>query len=171
MPLTAQQICQIARERAKCPNYTVQSGYALNSFLQELCETYDFAAARGTFNGTFVSATTQVNNLNTAVASGPFELPADYLRAKRGDVYYFPQGYINLPYYLVPIDIEEFDGLIQQAGFQNFPVYWVTDMSVQPPIAYVWPPAGGAYPFMVRYSRKMPDIVNPETSGDFPWFI
>jgi hypothetical protein len=239
VPLTAQQICSLARQTARVPGYTAQSGQLLNAILQELGDSYDLDAAGKVFNSTFSGATAPIGNLNILLASGPFTLPADYLRADVDGVLYFPQGLANLPLRLAPIDIQEFDGLVQQAGFQNFPVFWATDMSnaepvlsttgnthttttldalpttaglvaglgvagrsivpgttltavgansvtlsqaatasltgisvyfAVPPIAYVWPPVTGAYPYMVRYRAHMPDIVTPETSTEIPWF-
>lgn len=170
MALQAQQIVILANQVAKVPGYTSQAGQLLNAILSELCQDYDLDVAKGTFNFTLTPASVKIGNLNAQLASGPFILPADYLRAKIGDVLFFPLGYGNFPQKLIPIDLEEFDVLVQQAGFQNFPVYWATDMSQSPPIAYVWPPSSGAYPAMARYYRQMPDIATPEISTTVPWF-
>lgn len=170
MPLSAQQICDLARQRAKCRGFETQSGEYLNVILAELCQNYDFTASQGSFNFNLTPASVPIGNLNAQLASGPFQLPADYLRAKEGDIYYYPIGLGNYPLPLIPIDINEFDGLVQTAGFANFPVYFVTDMSQNPHVAYVWPPASGAYPAFLRYYRQMPDIVTPETSAVEPWF-
>lgn len=129
MPLSASQICSLARQTAKVRGFTTQSGQFLNAILSELCQEYDFDVAKKTYNFTLSGATTPIGNLNAQLASGPFKLPFDYLRAKIGDIYYFPQGLANFPIKMVPVDLAEFDGLVQQAGFQNFPVFWVTDMS------------------------------------------
>jgi hypothetical protein len=247
MALTSSQICAIARNRSKAVNYTTQSGLYLNLALQEICLTGDYEIAKGAFNSTFAVGTTPIGNLNVQLASGPFTLPPDYLRAKRGDIIYYPTP--AFPLFLIPIDLEEFDIQVQQAGFQNFPVFWATDTSrradvvttsgttisgngvisnvgnllgitvgqgvygdaiapstvtlvtavnsgagtvtVSPaanviatyadparssltfavcPSAYVWPPVGGAYPYFLRYFRKMSDIWKPESSQQIPWF-
>lgn len=170
MPLQAQQLCKLARQDAKCRGFESQSGELLNAILSELCQNYDLAVAQTAFNFTLTSAAAPINNLNAQLSSGPFTLPADYLRANEGDIYYYPVGLGNFPLPLIPIDIAEFDGLVQQAGFQNYPVYFVTDMSQTPALAYVWPPASGAFPAMVRYYRQMPDIATPELSAMVPWF-
>lgn len=167
MPLSSAQIVTLSTQVAKCPNYTSQAGQLLNSILSDLAQTYDFALARGTFNFNFTPAVAPIGNLNAQVASGPFTLPTDYLRAKKGDVMWFLQ---QVPYPMIPIDIEEFDTMVQQAGLQSYPYLWATDMSQSPPVAYVWPPASGQYPCMVRYYRQMPDIATPETSATVPWF-
>ena len=241
--MNAQQICTIARQIAKVPGFAAQSGMLLNAILAELCQEQDLDAAGKTFNFTLTPASVPIGNLNAQLASGPFKLPVDYLRTKPGNIRFFPSGLANFPLPLTPIDISEFDALVQQAGFQNFPVFWATDMSEaapvqtvqaavvsgsttmqlesalsgtalsngmgvngigipvattitypgsgttvtlsQPanatapaaaytfgicPIAYVWPPASGAYPCMVRYQSQMPDIMHPETSALVPWF-
>ena len=237
--LQAQEIVRIALRTAKAPNFTQDANSLLNAILAQLCQENDFDAAKQAFNFTFTGATAPIGNLNAQLASGPFKLPVDYLRAKIGDILYFPQGLANFPLKLTPIDLAEFDALVQQAGFQNFPVFWTTDMSAAspmltttgntngtttlsglasttnlgasggvagpgivpgttftfaggtsvtlsravtstgtggsytfgtPPIAYVWPPASGGYPCLVRYYSQMPDIATPSTSAQVPWF-
>jgi hypothetical protein len=129
MALTAAQICNIARNRAKATGYLTASGQYLNLALQEIALTGDYEAAKAPFNFNTSGALAPIGNLQAQLASGPFPLPLDYLRAKKGDIHLFwVQGF---PVRLEPIDLEEFDGLVQQAGFQNIPVFWVTDMSVQ----------------------------------------
>jgi len=244
MPLNAAQICQLAGNRAKVPGFAADQGACLNLALQWFAQRYDFEVNKAPFNFNFTGATAPIGNLQAQLASGPFTLPADYLRAKRGDIQFYPvAGY---PFQLTPIDLNEFDHQWQQAGFQNYPVFWATDTSLRRdvltttgsttagsgvivnmlttagltagmgvygdaiklgsvaqivagsitatgvtlsvpgdvlstgpgasltfavnPIAYVWPPAGGAYPCFVRYYRIPPDIANPASSTAIPWF-
>ena len=134
MALTSAQIITLALQIAKVPRYTSQAGQILNSILSDLCQRWDLDLAKKTFNFNFTPATVPIGNLNVQLASGPFILPVDYLRAKIGDVLYFPTGLGNFPLKLTPIDLEEFDGLVQQVGWQNFPVYWATDMSQAAPV-------------------------------------
>jgi hypothetical protein len=125
MPLSAAQICSIAQTRAKVPGFTTDAGLCLNLALQWFALQYDFEINKASFNFNFDPATTAIGNTQAQLASGPFILPADYLRAKRGDIQFYPvAGY---PFQLTPIDLEEFDHQWQQAGFQNYPVFWVTD--------------------------------------------
>jgi hypothetical protein len=234
--LTATQIVTLAGQIAKTPGMTAQGGQFLNVILEELAQNYDFDLAKGTYNFTFPVATRAIGNLNASLASGPIFLPADYLRAKRGDIMWFNAGF---PMQLVPIDLDEFDRLVQTPGLMSFPTIFATDMSQpqilltqagsnsgsttldnipdtsslyvgavvvktdvpmfttitaivnantvtmsnaatntfigqtifqQPPMAYVWPPASGAYPAMVRYSRQVPPLATPEASTYYPWF-
>lgn len=155
MSLQAQQIVALACQTAGVTGYTSQAGVLLNSILQELAQTYDFDIARGTIvitlNGTF----------------GPYNLPADYLRADENDVFYTING---VPYFPVPQDLSEFDALIQQAGIQGYPVAFATDMSQSPPTMMFWPAPSGNYPVTVRYRRQMADIATPEASATVPWF-
>jgi hypothetical protein len=168
MAATAAQVCTLALQIAKAPNFTSQAGQWLNAILSDLCDTYDFDIAKKTFSFTFNPAqATTANFPNVTTGGGPYDLPADYLRAKLNDVMWFNQG---VPYPLIPVDLAEFDWQVQQAGNQSFPYLWATDMSQSPPVAIVWPAPSGAYPVMVRYYSRMPDIATPETSATVPWF-
>lgn len=164
-----------------------QAGQLLNIVLQELCQNFDFDAARGApfhfnFNGT----------------TGPYNLPADYLRMRQGKSFYIYNGQ---PYFMNYIELEEYDALIQQPGFFDFPRNITVDMADQlagvsgefnpqdfstdlaigpgpqgqgldptPPQAYVWPPPSIVVTVTVRYYRQMPWIPTPETSQTVPWF-
>lgn len=168
MPLTAAQICTIARQTAKASSFNTQSGQLLNSILSDLNQTYDLDVSMGTFNFNFnVNVQVSAEFPNIAAGAGPYPLPADYLRAKRDEVMWFLQG---VPYPMIPIDLSEYDWRVQQAGNQAFPYLFATDMSQSPPVAIIWPGASGAFPCMVRYFRQMPDITTPETSTTVPWF-
>lgn len=182
--LTSAQIVQIACQVGRGPGFTMQAGQLLNSILADLCQTYDFAIARGTVSFTFTTGLTPSGEFPNLVAgAGVYTLPTDYLRAVRDEVMWFNQG---VPYPLIPVDLAEFDWQVQQAGNQAYPYLWATDMSQSPPLAVVWPGASGAYPVMVRYQRQMADIgsgiapVNgntwnpgtnpPESATVVPWF-
>jgi hypothetical protein len=167
--LTAAQIVTIACQTAKCPGFTSQAGQLLNSILSDLCENFDFELARGTSNFNFnpsLSPTAEFPNLQ--FGAGPYPLPADFLRvADNKEVMWFLLG---VPYPMIPVDMSEYDNLVQQAGLQSYPYLYATSMDTQPPIMVVYPPPSGAYPVMVRYFRQMPDITTPETSNVAPWF-
>ena len=156
MPLQANQIVTLACQISKCPGMISQAGSKLNAILQDLCQNYDLELARKTTTLTF--------NLGT---SGPYALPADYLRSRKGMIFY---TYNGIPYSLIPIDISEYDMLVQQAGFNDFPRDFTTDMAASPPNMYVWPPSSIVVPVTVRYYAAMPDIATPETSTAIPWF-
>ncbi len=169
MAQTAAQICDLARQQAKCPGYVTQSGQLLNIILSDLCETYDLDAAKGTFSFNFNPGlvTTSVYP-NVTPGGGPYPLPADFLRmVDEKDAMWFLLG---VPYPMIPCDLSEYDNFVQQAGLQSYPYIFATDMSQAPPNLLVWPPASGAYPCMIRYRRQMPDITTPETSSTVPWF-
>lgn len=157
MALTASQIVTLAVQAARCPGYLSQAGQLLNVILQELCQNYDFDAAR----------TNYVFNLNNSSATGPYPLPADYLRAKKDDFFYTLYGQ---PYFPVYYPLEEFDRFTVSPGITDFPNAWTTDPSTSPINLYVWPPASGVYSATLRYFRAMPEITTPETSSDVPWF-
>lgn len=155
----AQITCSLARQIAKCPNYQAQSGQLLNAILSELCQNYDFDVARTIYNFSF--------NDGGYSGSGPYPLPADYLRMDVNDCFYTING---VKYSMISVDLAQFDLMVQTEGFQSYPTNFATNMSVSPPTLYAWPPASGAYPVTMRYFRQMPDITTPETSSEIPWF-
>lgn len=157
--LTAAQICTLSAQDARVPGFTSQAGQALNMILLELCQTYDFNAARKLFQFTFNSA--------TGNQSGPYTFPADYLRAKKGECWYTILG---VPYKLTSVDLDEYDMLVQTAGNNGYPQVFATDMSQGPVQGYFWPPPSGSYNVSIRYQAQMPDIATPETSATVPWF-
>ena len=60
MSLTSAQIVTLACENARCPGFTSQAGQLLKSILSDLCQTYDFAAARKSYAFTFTPS--QINS-------------------------------------------------------------------------------------------------------------
>lgn len=163
MPLTAAQIVTLACQEAKCPGFTSQAGQFLNLTLQDLCQDYDLAAATGAFAFNFNSATGQ--------GSGPYTLPADYLRTQvidgKDTFLYIING---VPYPLIQVTLSEYKWLVQTPGFQSYPYNYATDLSQSPPQLFVWPPASGAYAASMGYYKLMPDIATPENSAVVPWF-
>lgn len=163
MALTAQQICTLACQEAKCPGYTAQAGQFLNSLLQDLCQNYDLDAALGSNPFSFNSVKGQ--------GSGPYTLPADYLRTQvkdgKDEIFYTLQG---VPYPLIQVTKAEYDWMVQTPGFSSYPYNYATDLSASPPQLFVWPPSSGSYAVTHRYYRLMPDIATPETSATVPWF-
>ncbi len=161
MSLNASQICTLARQIAKIPGYKSQSGQLLNVILADLCQTYDFDVIRKTDTSI---------TLSSGKGSGPYVLSNDYLRARINEIFYTING---VKYVMVSLELFEYDAMVQQAGINNFPQAFATDMSLETnatPVLYVWPPASGAYPLTIRYQPQMPDIVTPETSTSVPWF-
>lgn len=183
MALTSQNIVQRAANIAKFKGGLSVAGQMLNVVLADLCETYDFELCRATFSSTFnpsLASTTVFPN-NTP-GSGPYSLPADYLRCNRNDVQWLLSG---VPYQMIAVDMSEYDAEVQQAGLQSYPVIFATDVSLAQatPVAVVWPPPAGAYTWFLRYFRQMSDIGSgtvqgawnpgvtvPESSSTVPWF-
>lgn len=159
MALTSAQIIALALQTARVPGFTSQAGQLLNKILDELCQDYDFEVALKTnafvFNGP------------TGNQSGPYTLPADYLRTRKDSCFYTIQG---VKYDLISVDPAEYDLMVQTAGNNGYPEFFATDMSKTPPVAYFWPPPSGSYPVTQRYYSQMPAIVAPETSAVAPWF-
>lgn len=182
--LTAQQIVTLANQAAKTPGMTTQAGQKLNVILQELCMTYDIAQTRKTVNINFQVGVT-----------GPYLLPPDYLRTQNGKQFYLYNGQ---PYFMTDIDQWEYDALIQQPGFMDFPRNFFVDTSTSlsfppnvpggfstgfssgfqlgftpngnPAQEFVWPPPSISVPVTIHYFSLMPDIASPEVSSLVPWF-
>ena len=170
MPLTCQQLLALARQDARCPGFTVQSGQLLNMVLSDLCQTYDFSTAMKTLQ--FLLPTSQLNQNGQAF----FNLPTDYLRTTRYGSFY---TIVGVPYPMIHCDLEEYDMLVQQANVANFPVYFATDMSLSGmtnngtpgvPVMLFWQIPSGAYAATLRYFSLMPEITTPESSITTPWF-
>jgi hypothetical protein len=153
--LTAQQICSLARQTAKVPGWTTQSGQLLNMILADLCQTYDFDLCMTTAAFNFTGQ------------PGPYSLPSDFLRFRKGQGVFTIDG---VPYNMIPMDIQQYDLLVLTAGMNSYPTMYAVDMATSPPSAYFWPPPSGAYPFTGRYQRQMPEITTPESSSTVPWF-
>lgn len=168
--MTAAQICTRACQIARVPGFIVQAGDSLNVALNELCQDYDFDLAKKTFQFNF--NTSALNSNGQAYQN----LPADYLRGIRNESFYIIQG---VPYPMIPMDLNEIDMLVQQAGVTNFPVFYTVDMSrngmvndgtLGVPVALFWMPPSGAYPVTMRYFSQMPEVANPSASTAIPWF-
>lgn len=176
--LTSAQLVSLACQIAKVPGFLSQAGQMLNMILADLCQTYDFEVARRThyFNMDPGAAAPQGMSI---YGSGPYDLPADFLRLENPDAAIYNIG-DGVPRELIGCDLTEFDQLVQQAGNQSYPYLIAIDMSpvdaVQQgttpgvPQAYLWPPPSGSYAAQLRYFRQMDDIAEPETSGVVPWF-
>jgi len=161
MPLTSSQIVSLACTAAKCPGFTSQGGQFLNQVLEELVLERDLKVNRKT---QFI--TVQANN------NGPFSLETDYLRTY--DLF-FSQN--NLPYFLDPVSMEEYDMEFKDPSIANYPYEFATDLSVEAQTAsnaagqlYIYPQSSGAIVLTHRYMVQRPDIVAPETANVVPWF-
>lgn len=163
MVMTCAQIVSTATQIANCPGYTTQAGTLLNSILREIAENYDFDIMKIT--------TFTVTTVGGANNSGPYVLPIDYLRAAPNEVNYQINGE---PYIMSQIPIATWRSLFQGSGISNQPFQFATDFSPvglgNPPNAYVWPPANGAYAIQWPYFKQHTDILAPENSTVVPWF-
>src|SRR5580765_1690055 len=158
MALTASQIVTYALQIAKCPGFTQQGGQSLNLVLQDLVLHRDLKINRVTN-----TITVQANN------NGPFNLEADYLRTY--DLF-FSQN--NLPYFLHPISMEEYDQEFKDPSIANYPYEFATDLSPQATgglgLLFIYPQSSGIIQLTHRYMLQRADIASPETSSMVPWF-
>jgi len=161
--LAAQDLISQACATAKCLSWTKQAGLLLNAILAELCQDYDLAVCRTTASFSFNSA--------TGNQSGPYALPANWLRADRDDVFYTILG---VKYVMIPVELAEFNALVQQAGLNAYPEKYAVDNSPLAtqgaPLMYVWPPPSGSFPVTIVYYAQQADIAAPESSAAIPWF-
>ena len=169
MALSVAQILASAQQQALTPGYDDQAGQKLNLILQELAQSYDIVSAQWWISGTFLTSplVSTVNSANVVAGSGPYALPADFLRFDFGD-FFWQNGGIN--YFPTPLVQDEFDRMIQQPGFSSYPTAYFVDTSTSPYGLYIWPAASAAYPYFGRYRRQMSDIASPATSTSIPWF-
>jgi hypothetical protein len=165
MPLQTQQIVSLACQDARVSGMVSQAGQILNMVLSDLCQTYDFSVAKKTYQFNFNPG--QVLNSAIGFPQAYQDFPDDYLRGIKGECFYIISG---VPYPMIPVDQDEFDSLVSQAGLANFPVFFYVDISQAPPVGQFWMIPSGAYPVIVRYFSQMPDIATPETSAVIPWF-
>lgn len=163
MPLSSSQIITLATQKAKVPGMVQQAGQLLNSILAELCQTYDLDDTRATFTFTF----NVQQSPGFGLGSGPYQLPANYLRTQGGKQFYV---YNFQPYKMTRVEQWEYDLLTQQPGFNDFPRDFYVDTSTSPAQEFVWPPPSISVPNTVRYFQQMNDIAQPETSNVVPWF-
>ncbi len=171
--LQAQQICTLARQIARVPGFTSQSGQLLNAILGDLAQTYDFETNLRTYPFTFDVSTIYQNN---QAGAGPNLFPIDFLRAKNREIIYYIQG---VRYVLIVQEQADYDALVQNAGWNSYPSYGYVDLSLSAPFdttnpgqpgLMVWPPASGSFTAQLRYYCQPGTISVPESSTTVPWF-
>lgn len=161
MPLTAAQIVTTACDVAKCPGFITQGGQYLNIVLKDLWLHHDLKVCR----------VTQYINVS-ANSNGPFNLESDYARTY--DMFYSQN---NLPYFLHPVSMEEYDAEFKDPSISNYPYEYATDLSSQAQTLsgtagylYIYPQSSGLIQLTHRYMVKQPEIATPESSSTVPWF-
>lgn len=170
--LTAAQLISLSCQDAKVPGYVAQALQFLNMIQGDLCRSYDFEVAAKTAYG-FFDPGLMAPVGNSLYGSGPYSLPADFLRMKDDKSAFWTL--LGVVYPMIPCDLSEFDMLVQQAGTQSYPYVIATDMSLgdetaegeSTPGFYVYSPPSGAYPYTIRYYSQMPDITD---TTQVPWF-
>ena len=138
MTLTCNQLIALAAEAGHSPDKVTQGQLLLNSILSDLAQTYDVAAARGDYVFNFTPTLNAPIPLptvpSTQFGSGPYYMPADYLRlsgssgstgAQRSFIWWLN----GVPYPVIPCDLAEFDMQVQQAGLQSYVWLGATDMA------------------------------------------
>jgi hypothetical protein len=178
--LSAQTICLRACNVASVPGMVAIAGDFLNVILDDLKSNRDLKINRVTTTLAITSGT----------GYGPYALPPDYLRTY--DLFYAiaaagggqnAQGEIVM---LNPITMEQMDAEIKNPQISNYPYEFATDMSTQAQVwsgasqgvgtltsagqLFVYPATNGSISLTFRYMVDQPDMVNPSTSAQIPWF-
>ena len=171
--LTSAQMIALACQAAKVPGYTVQAGQFLNARLVQLALAQDLDIVRRFYQFT------------TAIGStGPYTLPANYLRARQ--VFYYLNG---ISYNLDQKDIKEFNRLYQGPGLSDYPYLYATDVAgsmlpppgmttqipnpntnVPVPVIYLYPQPVVNLQIEILYMDTTVEIPSPQTSSTIPWF-
>lgn len=162
MPLSSQQIVTMSCAVAKVPGYVTTAGNYLNLVLKDLWLHRDLKCNRIT-----------QSIVVTANGNGPFPLEVDYLRTY--DLFYLQN---NLPYFLHPISMEDYDAEFKDPSISNYPYEYATDLSTQVQVPgvsagqiFVYPQSSGQITLTHRYMVAQPEITSPETSPVTPWFV
>jgi hypothetical protein len=138
MALTCDQIIAIALEASHGEGKYIKARQLLNSILSDLCQEYDIAAARGQYVFTFHPGLTAAPPLPqtpaSTLGSGPYYMPADYLRlsgssGSTGAQRSFTWWLNGVAYSVIPYDLAEFDIQVQQSGLSAYVWMSATDMS------------------------------------------
>lgn len=151
--LTAAQIVNYALQIVKAPGYTQQAGDLLNARLSTLARRYDFDVLRATAT------------INVVAGVQAYPLPANYIRGK--EVYYYIGG---LPQTLSQISLSDYNSINTGKLAMAYPTQWASDPSQSPPVLYLYPMPNTSFPLTVNYWSQPPDIPNPATSNQVPWF-
>ena len=159
--LTAAQIVAKACGIAKAPGFTAQGGQDLNLVLADLVLHRQLKVNR--YSSTVTAS---------AGSTGPFSLPADYLRTY--DLWYAIDG---MPFFLRPASTEQYDAAFQSSGMANYPYLYSTDLQPQAAtpdtgaaLLYIYPQSTAQLSLTHRYMIRRADITTPESSSSIPWF-
>jgi hypothetical protein len=178
--LSAANICLRACQIAKGPGFVAIAGDFLNMILEDLKLNRDLK----------INRVTQPVTISSTTGYGPYPLEADYLRTY--DLFYAiaatgggqnAQGEIVM---LNPITMEQMDAEIKNPQISNYPYEFATDMSTQAQVwsggsqgqgtltsagqLFVYPACSGTVILTHRYMVNQPDLVNPSTTTQTPWF-
>ena len=159
--INATRIVANALAIAKAPGFSTQGGEALNLVLNDLVLHRNLKINR-------LTASIAV----TANSNGPFNLPANYLRTY--DLF-FEQN--NMPYFLHPISMEQYDAEFKDPSIANYPYEYATDLQPQAAtpdtgiaLLRIYPQSTSALTLTHRYMVRRADITTPESSTSIPWF-
>jgi hypothetical protein len=132
MALTAGQLLALALESAHSPGKAVQGQFLLNSILSDLCQTYDFAEARGQFIFNFAPShpipVSQVSLANAGVwgtAIWNSDLWGPGFTASAWPTQAYPGNQFGSGPYLLPVDYLRLSGSSGSSGSQKSFIWWL----------------------------------------------
>ena len=178
MPLTADQICDTARQIAKVPGFVTQSQNALNRFQETLAQNYDLPSAAYTFYNFTIGVLTGTGPNVPAGSWYLLTLPASSVLVQSGakylrthSVFYNVSGVI---FYLSQIPLTDYDRLFQGQGISNYPYWYVVDDTGTPNLATAqmafYPPAQQQLQLTIRNQYQPNDIAATAFTTTTPWF-
>lgn len=150
--LTSAQIVSLACQIAKCPGYTTQAGQLLNTVLVSMAVDQNLDIIRRTAT------------INVLPGQASYALPTNFLRMR--EVFYNVNG---VPFYLILIDISEYDALFSGPNTTTYPEYCAIDQATN--LIYFYPLPLSILTITIRYMDTVVEITSPETSSVIPWFI
>ena len=127
----------------------------LNVILQNLAREYDFDIIRKTVAFPLVPGT----------ANNAYALPTDYLRVKQL-FYYISQE----PTVLAQMPYEAYNALYQGPGASAYPQEFAVQDQAGGSYLYPYPLPNTSIQAQLVYYAQVPDIINPATSSQIPWF-
>jgi hypothetical protein len=174
MPLTCSQIITLALQdsRKNVPfatggGFSSQAGQLFQMILDDLCYKYDLKININPVSLLLTGNPTPPQFIGITPGTGPYPLPADYLRMAQDEVTF---NFGNAPFRMVNTDLSDIDLLGILVTTNNFPSVFATDFSTTPPSLYVWPPPISPISLNLRYFRIQPPIPSPQSANTVPWF-
>lgn len=153
--LTAQQICTLVGQIAKCPGMSSQIGQTMNTVLVSLALQQDLDLVRRQTTIT----------LTTGSSPSSYALPANYLRARK--FFYYVDG---AAFEMIAQPLETLLLQFQNASMVDYPYWFATDTNTANNLIYVYPNPVVTITATLIYFDSAVEISTPESSATIPWY-